>query len=252
MGKIIVVHSFRGGTGKTNILANTATCIAMKGKKVGIVDTDIQSPGIHVLFGFEPENIKRSLNDYLWGKCSINDAVYDVTAGLTDVETSGGKMYLLASSMNLGEITKILKEGYEVSLLNDGLTEMMNKLNLDFLFIDTHPGIGEETLLSLAISDVSIIILRPDSQDYQGTKITVDVCRRLGVQNLYLVLNKVIPTYDFAKIRQDIERVYNCPVATILPLSEDITENASKKIFYLANRDHPFSKGIEEIASKIL
>jgi MinD-like ATPase involved in chromosome partitioning or flagellar assembly len=32
--------------------------LAKKGKKVGIVDTDIQSPGIHVLFGFEPESIK--------------------------------------------------------------------------------------------------------------------------------------------------------------------------------------------------
>lgn len=68
MGKIVAAHSFRGGTGKSNIVANTAACIACKGKKVGIVDTDIQSPGIHVLFGFEPESIENSLNDYLWGK----------------------------------------------------------------------------------------------------------------------------------------------------------------------------------------
>jgi hypothetical protein len=33
--------------------------------------------------------------------------------------------------MNLGEITKILKEGYEVSLLNEGLTNLINKLDLD-------------------------------------------------------------------------------------------------------------------------
>ncbi len=209
MGKIIVVHSFRGGTGKTNLVGNAAACMAKKGKKVGIVDTDIQSPGIHVLFGFEPESIQHSLNDYLWGKCDINDAAYDVTKGLQGVEEAGGKVYLIPSSMNLGEITKILKEGYEVALLNEGLTSFINRLGLDYLFIDTHPGIGEETLLSLAISDASIVILRPDGQDFQGTKVTLEVCKRLGVTNLLLVVNKVLQTYDLW-LRTDMERVYGC------------------------------------------
>ncbi len=252
MGKIIVVHSFRGGTGKTNMVGNTAACMAKKGKRVGIVDTDIQSPGIHVLFGFEPEAIKHSLNDYLWGKCDIDDAAYDVSKGLQGVEEAGGKVYLIPSSMNLGEITKILKEGYEVSLLNEGLTNLINKLGLDYLFIDTHPGIGEETLLSLAISDATIVILRPDEQDFQGTKVTLEVCKRLGVSNLLLVVNKVLQTYDSVRLRADMERVYGCTVAGVLLQSDDLTENGSKEIFYLKHLDHQFSRGIEEIASKLV
>jgi MinD-like ATPase involved in chromosome partitioning or flagellar assembly len=51
VGKIISIHSFRGGTGKSNVTANLATLIARTGCRVGIVDTDIQSPGIHVPFG---------------------------------------------------------------------------------------------------------------------------------------------------------------------------------------------------------
>ena len=47
--------------------------------------------------------------------------------------------------------------------------------------MDTHPGLNEETLLSISISDVLILILRPDSQDYQGTAVTVDVSRKLQV-----------------------------------------------------------------------
>ena len=50
-GKIVSIHSFRGGTGKSNTTANLASQVALTGKRVGIVDTDIQSPGIHVLFG---------------------------------------------------------------------------------------------------------------------------------------------------------------------------------------------------------
>ncbi|MFX1564015.1 MAG: P-loop NTPase, partial [Promethearchaeota archaeon] len=49
MGKIVTLHSFRGGTGKSNLTANLAMYAAMKGRNVCVIDTDIQSPGIHVL-----------------------------------------------------------------------------------------------------------------------------------------------------------------------------------------------------------
>ncbi|MCB0084063.1 MAG: P-loop NTPase, partial [Caldilineaceae bacterium] len=49
MSKIISIHSFRGGTGKSNTTANLATLLAAGGQRVGVIDTDIQSPGIHVL-----------------------------------------------------------------------------------------------------------------------------------------------------------------------------------------------------------
>ena len=53
MAKIVSIHSYRGGTGKSNLTANLAVCMAASGKRVAVVDTDIQSPGIHMLFGVE-------------------------------------------------------------------------------------------------------------------------------------------------------------------------------------------------------
>lgn len=44
MGSIISVHSFRGGTGKSNTTANLGCTLATLGYRVAIVDTDIQSP----------------------------------------------------------------------------------------------------------------------------------------------------------------------------------------------------------------
>ena len=74
MGKIVSIHSFRGGTGKSNTTANLAAFIAEADKRVAVIDTDIQSPGIHVLFGLDEQDIGYSLNDYLWGNCSIDQA----------------------------------------------------------------------------------------------------------------------------------------------------------------------------------
>ncbi|MGA1366766.1 MAG: P-loop NTPase, partial [Ilumatobacteraceae bacterium] len=65
MTTVISVHSFRGGTGKSNTTSNLASQLAVAGYRVAVVDTDIQSPGIHVLFGFN-DNLENTLNDYLW------------------------------------------------------------------------------------------------------------------------------------------------------------------------------------------
>ena len=76
MSKIVAVHSFRGGTGKSNTTANLAVALAETGQRVGIVDTDIQSPGIHILFGMREEEQVATLNTYLWGACDITQAAY--------------------------------------------------------------------------------------------------------------------------------------------------------------------------------
>src|SRR5216684_3863745 len=166
MAKVVSVHSFRGGTGKSNLTANVATTLALSGKRIGIIDTDIQSPGIHVLFGMDEDSMTRALNDYLWAECPIEQTAYDVTP--EKVKAAGGSIHLIPSSIRPGEIARVLREGYDVTRLIDGIRELIKCLSLDYMMIDTHPGLNEETLLSITISDALLIVLRPDSQDYQG------------------------------------------------------------------------------------
>jgi MinD-like ATPase involved in chromosome partitioning or flagellar assembly len=256
MSKIISIHSFRGGTGKSNITANVATIVAQQGKRVGVIDTDIQSPGIHVLFGLDEEKMDKCLNDYLWGKCTVEEAAYDVGRILKmaegEIAVMGGGIYLIPSSLKAGEIARVLREGYDVGLLNDGFRELVSRLSLDCLFIDTHPGLNEETLLSIAISDVLLIILRPDQQDYQGTGVTVDVAHRLDVPKMFLVVNKVLTSFDFAEVEEKVEETYGCEVAAVLPLSEDVVRLASADIFCLRYPAHPFTQGLIAISNRIM
>ena len=254
MSKIVSVHSFRGGTGKSNLTANLGAIIARGGQRVAIVDTDIQSPGIHVIFDLDEEKINYSLNDYLWGHCSIKDAAHDVSDALRDGETSvaNGSLYLIPSSIKANEISRVLREGYDVGRLNDGFEDLIRYLNLDYLLIDTHPGLNEETLLSIAISDILVVILRPDRQDFQGTAVTVDVARKLEVSKMLLVVNKALPTLNFDALHEQMEALYNTPVAGIVPLSEEIVQLASSGIFCLRYSDHPFSLTVQEIVRQIV
>jgi MinD-like ATPase involved in chromosome partitioning or flagellar assembly len=117
-----------------------------------------------VIFGFDQErSMTRSLNDYLWGDCELREAAHEVTP-----EGVAGTMSLVPSSMRPGDIARVMHEGYDVNRLNEGFRRLIDDLGLDVLILDTHPGINEETLLSIAMSNVLIIVLRPDQQDYEG------------------------------------------------------------------------------------
>ena len=255
-GKIISIHSFRGGTGKSNTTANLAAQVALAGKRVGVVDTDIQSPGIHVLFGLDETKMGKTLNDFLHGKCSIREVAFNVGEKAADSDgrskLAGKDLWLFPSSIRGREISQIIREGYDVNRLNEGFQTILKELSLDYLFIDTHPGLNEETLLSIAISDVLIIILRPDDQDFQGTAVTVDIARSLDVPNLLLMINKVTPTYDPGQIKKQIEDTFKAPVAGVLPLSFDLADNASKDLFSLRSPNHDWSKALRVVVDTIL
>ena len=252
MTTVISVHSFRGGTGKSNSTANLAGQLAAGGARVAVIDTDIQSPGIHVLFGFA-DDLEGTLNDYLWGKCPIKDVAHDVTsivAASTSV-AEGGALFLVPSSMKASDIARVLREGYDVGTLNDGFRDLAKDLALDYLLIDTHPGLNEETLLSITISDILLLILRPDRQDFQGTAVTADVARKLGVPALYLVVNKVPSGVDVADLEAQMTAAYSAETAAILPLSEEVVQNASAGLFSLTSPDHEWSNQIRRIAARV-
>lgn len=252
MAKIVSIHSYRGGTGKSNSTANLSSIVASQGYRVGVVDTDIQSPGIHVLFGLDEDRMERSLNDYLWGHCEIEDVAYDMTEVLGANVESGGKIFLVPSSTKAGEIARVLREGYDVGLLNEGFQALLAKLELDYLFIDTHPGLNEETLLSITISDALLLILRPDNQDYQGTAVTVDVARRLEVPKMLMLINKAPTIFDFDELRYKIEETYDVDVAGVLPHSDEMMILASSGIFAFKYPDHPFTAVLQSVASQIM
>ncbi len=250
MAKIISIHSFRGGTGKSNTTANMAALFAAQSLRVGVIDTDIQSPGIHVLFGVDESVIAYSLNDYLYGKCAIEQTALDVTARLG--ADAVGRVYLIPASLKAGEIARVLREGYDVSLLNDGFQQLIQALSLDILLIDTHPGLNEETLLSIAISDALAVVLRPDQQDYLGTSVTVEVARKLRVPRMVLVVNKVPPVFDLEAVKQRVEQTYKCPVAAVLPHSDEMMVLASTDIFALRYPEHSVTTALKQVAAALL
>ncbi len=204
MAHVIAIHSFRGGTGKSNTTANIAAIMVRQGLRVGVMDTDIQSPGIHILFGLAGEAIEHSLNDYLWERCEIAETAHEVTAVVGSPPNVPGHLFLIPASIRPGEIARVLRSGYNVNLLSDGIRQVIENLKLDVLLIDTHPGLNEETLLSIALAHTLMVVMRPDEQDYEGTGVTIRVARRLGVERLLVVVNKMPLAFNPAQVKAQV------------------------------------------------
>ncbi|MCL4254810.1 MAG: MinD/ParA family protein [Anaerolineae bacterium] len=250
MATIISVHSYRGGTGKSNTSANLAAVMAASGRRVGIVDTDIQSPGIHIIFGIKGDSITKSLNDYLLHDAKIEDAVVDVTPHLgLPVK---GKVYLVPSSIHPTELALVLRDGYDVERLTEGFKTFIEAYKLDVLVVDTHPGLNEETLLTFTISDALAIVMRPDQQDYEGTGVTLKIAQMMDVPRIKLVVNKVPPLMDMEAVKSQIEEAYSCEVAALLPHSNEMMMLASGGVFSMRYPEHPMTKEYKELAANLL
>lgn len=169
-----------------------------------------------------------------------------------DEHKPDGKLFLIPSSTNSGDIARILNDGYNVELLSDGFQQMCQKMELDFLLIDTHPGLNEETLLSLAISDKLVVIMRPDQQDFEGSSITLKVASRLHVEDIMVLINKVPASLDQHILQSDVENAFSYPVQAILPHDDDMMLLGSRKLFAREYPGHEITIRLDKLSKHLM
>jgi septum site-determining protein MinD len=132
------------------------------------------------------------------------------------------------------------------------LREFVDVLDLDVLLVDTHPGLQEETLLSLVVADTVLVVLRPDQQDYEGTGVTVHVAKGLQVPRVALVVNKSPGAFDPALVREKVEQAYGCPVVEVLPHSDEMMTLASAGVYSLEHPDDELSAAFRRVADYVV
>jgi len=248
MTQKVVSHSFKGGPGKSTVLSNLAVSLALEGKNVGAIDLDLAGPGLHVIFELKKDEIKYTLNDILQMKCAPLDAVIDLTKRQ---RLKKGRLVFIPASYNAEDIVRILTTGYELSIFRKALEEVANAYDLDYMLIDTHPGIEESTLVAMGVCDTLLLISRLDNQDILGTGVTLEVAKALK-KPVFLVVNMIPPGVDEKALKERLERLFDIPIIGEIPFYTDVLRALSSGIFILKHPEHDFGARIKSISSKLL
>ncbi|MCX5197916.1 MinD/ParA family protein [Streptomyces sp. NBC_00249] len=227
MTRTIVVHSHRGGTGKSSVLANLALLLAAGGSRVGVVDTDLQSPTLDLLFGLGPGT--GSLADYLLGRCEIESAAR---------ATAVPGLYVVPARSGPEDLRELMTTGYDVGLLPEGFDRLAEHHALDVLLLDTHAGLNNESVTAMGSADVVLIMARADRIDLSGVEETIALAGRLACRRV-LVLSMAPEGVDRETVRRRAEEVYGAPLAGILPYVPEMAALYGERIFAEALPGHP-------------
>ncbi|MEV7775709.1 AAA family ATPase [Kitasatospora sp. NPDC086791] len=246
MAQIIAMHSHRGGTGRSTLAANLARLLADGGHRVALVDTDIQSPAAHALFG-GTEAPDRTLADYLVGRCEVEDAALALPSA-----PGGAGLFLVPARAEASGIHEIIAQGYDVGLLREGFDRLIDVLRLDVLLLDTHAGINNETVTAVASADTLAVVTRSCLLDLGGAGETIEFAGQLGCARRVLLVNMVPPGVPRELAEQRAEAAYGSPVEAAFPYTPELAVVAGSRLFVDAHPDHPLVKRFRMIIPSLV
>jgi MinD-like ATPase involved in chromosome partitioning or flagellar assembly len=247
----VAVHSFKGGTGKTTITANLAVALVSHGKNVGVMDMDLEGPGLHVLFNVDPDKIPHTLNDVLRDKARPEEAALPMNdrLGLKDA----GKLYLCPASTNIDDMLRTLRTGFEIESFSNVLLKLRDQFELDYLLIDTHPGLENDTLLAMGVCDQLLMVSRLDQQDIFGTGVMIKLASNLG-KPTHLVVNMIPASLNgsqASKLANGIGAQFKVDVAGWFPFSDEVQRSLSRSVFILTERRHSMTTKFQDLARQV-
>lgn len=245
MTKVIAVHSFKGGTGKTTLTANIASTLAMN-HRVGVMDLDLSGPGLHVIFGLRKGEVKATLTDIFLGDANPSDVVIDLTPRFPRLK--GGGLYFCPASNKVEDMLRLLKAGLEVNLFQDTLQKVGEMFNLDYIIVDTHPGVENDTVLAMGCCDALVLVSRVDQQDLFGTAVMVLLAETFD-KPTFLTLNMVPPGVkikDAVKVGKELATLFKSQFLQAFEFQLDVINNLSRSVFVMDNPDSLFAKKVAE------
>lgn len=255
MGKIIAIHSYKGGTGKTLLSVNLAATYARRGMKVCLLDLDFRAPSLQSLFDLN--STEYWLNDYLNGACKIEKTLIDYTSMC---ECSGRMLVGLANPATEALRDMSAKDRkWEMRALGR-LLSLKNTLlsdgDLDVLLYDTSPGLQYSSINAIVSADIVMVVCTIDTSDIQGTKRMTHELYDLFEKKTAILMNKV-PT-EFLSSPNEKESIYTrfnnshaLPILKVIPCYCDVLRAGGTRIFARDFPDHPFTKHVEDIATKL-
>ncbi len=253
MSKIIAVHSYKGGTGKTLLSLNLAATLAKNGKKVALFDLDFRAPSLFSIL--KAENVECWLNDYLNNTCEAEKILVDLSSRIP----GNGKFFAGLANPATEAIRDMSGKDrkWEMRALGKLLAlreTLLKNQKFDYLLFDTSPGLQYSSINAIVAADFVVVATTGDRSDVDVTKRMLRELYNLFEKKTGLVLNKVLDSSATAKraeMSEKVKTVYRVPMLGIVPCFCEILRAEGNLIFVEDKPDHPFTKIVAEMVRKI-
>jgi septum site-determining protein MinD len=253
LGRIVAVHSYKGGTGKTLLSINLAATFAKRGKKVCLFDLDFRAPSLSTLL--KVDNASCYLNDYLNGTCEIDKVLID----LSDRIQNSGKLFVGLANPATEAIRDMSAKDrkWEMRALGRILAlrdSLLANQGFDYLIFDTSPGLQYSSINAIVSADLVVVATTFDRSDVDGTKRMLHELYELFEKKTEIVLNKVmqdLSSKSGSDTHAKIKDVYHVPLLGIIPCFCDVLRAEGGIIFAQEKPDHPLTRILNEMTSII-
>jgi len=259
MGKVISVHSSRGGTGKTIIAVSLAMALLKKGFRVSLLDFDFRAPSLFNIFGDVVKvPVEYWINDFLNERCKKEQVLIDVT-GSPGVDS---KLLIGLANPSVYAVQDMMAKtrGWEASALKKLYSLrsfLLKNLNMDYVILDTSPGIQYSSINAIITSDLLIIVTTSDPLDIEGVRSMLREFYDLFEKRTLVLLNKVFPEMELLHEQENTELIKQLetlghPIVGAIPCYCDVLRAKRDYSFSLRNPTHPFIRKLEEVAGKLV
>lgn len=238
MGEAIVITSGKGGVGKTTTSANIGTALALLGKKVCLVDTDIGLRNLDVVMGLE-NRIIYDLIDVAEGRCRLNQALVK--------DKRFDELYMLPAAQTKD------KSAISPEQVKDIVLEL--KKEYEYVIIDCPAGIEQGFKNAIAGADQAIVVTTPENAAVRDADRIIGLLENSHIGAPKLVVNRVKSSMMKSGDMLDIEgilQVLNIDLIGIVPDDEMVIRAANTGEPTVMNPSSQAAIAYRNIARRIL
>ena len=238
MGEVIVITSGKGGVGKTTTTANLGSALAMRGKKVVLLDTDIGLRNLDVVMGLE-NRIVYDIVDVIEGKCKLRQALIK-DKRFTDLFLLPAAQTRDKDAINEDEMIR--------------LTQRL-KEEFDYIIVDCPAGIEQGFKNAIAGADRAIVVTNAEISSIRDADRIIGLLESSNIRNPELIINRIRPKMVKRGEMMDVEDILDLlsiDLIGVVPEDENIITQTNKGEPAVANKKAASGKAYIEIARRIL
>ncbi|MFD0617978.1 septum site-determining protein MinD [Paenibacillus sp. GCM10027629] len=238
MGEAIVVTSGKGGVGKTTTSANLGTALALLGRKVCMVDTDIGLRNLDVVMGLE-NRIIYDLCDVADGRCRLSQALVK--------DKRFEELYLLPAAQTKD------KNAISPEQVRDIILEL--KKEFEYVIIDCPAGIEQGFKNAIAGADQAIVVTTPENAAVRDADRIIGLLENSHIESPKLVINRIRQNMVKSGEMLDIDEIIQVlaiDLIGIVPDDEHVIKAANSGEPTVMNPDSRAAIAYRNIARRIV